>query len=68
MLQARLRKNAQGKYEAEVHTFLAPLGRPIDVHVSGQGRIYVLEYSRATDKKGSYALPGRILELTVKAN
>ena len=68
VLQARLRKNAQGKYEAEVHTFLAPLGRPIDVHVSGQGRIYVLEYSRATDKKGSYALPGRILELTVKAN
>ncbi len=68
VLQARLRRNAEGKYEAEVHTVLAPLGRPIDVHVSGKGRVYILEYSRATDRKGSYALPGRILELAVKPN
>lgn len=66
ILQTKLRKNAEGKYEAEVHTFLAPLGRPIDVHVSGKGKVYILEYSRATDRKGSYALPGRILELTAK--
>lgn len=66
LLQARLRRNAQGKYEAEVHTLLAPLGRPIDVHVSGKGKVYVLEYSRATNRGGSYALPGRILELTAK--
>ncbi len=66
ILRIKLRKNAEGKYEAEVHTFLAPLGRPIDVHVSGKGKVYILEYSRATDRKGSYALPGRILELTAK--
>ena len=66
VLQAKLRRNAAGKYEAEMHTVLAPLGRPLDVHVSGKGRVYILEYSRATDSKGSYALPGRILELAVK--
>jgi glucose/arabinose dehydrogenase/mono/diheme cytochrome c family protein len=66
ILQARLRRNAEGKYEAEVHTFLAPLGRPLDVHVSGHGKVYILEYSRPTDSTGSYALPGRILELSVK--
>jgi glucose/arabinose dehydrogenase/mono/diheme cytochrome c family protein len=65
LLHARLHRNAQGKYEAEVHTFLAPLGRPLDVHVSGKGKVYILEYSRPTDSKGSYALPGRILELSV---
>jgi glucose/arabinose dehydrogenase/mono/diheme cytochrome c family protein len=64
--QAKLRRNATGKYEAEIHTVLAPLGRPIDVHVSGKGKVYILEYSRPTDRKGSYALPGRILELSVK--
>ena len=68
VLQAKLRRNAEGKYEAEVHTVLAPLGRPIDVHVSGKGKVYVLEYSRPTDRKGSYALPGRILELSTKPN
>ncbi len=66
VLQAKLRRNAEGKYEAEIHTVLAPLGRPLDVHVSGKGKVYILEYSRPTDRKGSYALPGRILELAVK--
>jgi glucose/arabinose dehydrogenase/mono/diheme cytochrome c family protein len=68
VLKAKLRRNAEGKYEAEVHTFLAPLGRPLDVHVSGKGKVYILEYSRPTDRTGSYALPGRILELSGKAN
>ena len=67
VLQAKLRRNAQGKYEAEIHTFMAPLGRPIDVHVSGKGKVYVLEYSRAIDHRGSYSMPGRILEVAVKA-
>ncbi len=66
VLQAKLSKNADGKYEAEIHTALAPLGRPIDVHVSGKGKVFILEYSRPTDRKGSYALPGRILELSAK--
>ncbi len=66
LLQAKLRHGADGKYEAEVHTVLAPLGRPIDVHVSGQGKVYILEYSRSTNSTASMALPGRILELGVK--
>ena len=66
ILQARLRRNAEGKYEAEIHTLLAPLGRPLDVHVSGPGRVYICEYSRPTNTAASYALPGRILELAVK--
>lgn len=65
LLQARLRKNAEGKYEAEIHTLLAPLGRPIDIHQSGRGKLYVCEYSRATTSGESYALSGRILEISV---
>jgi len=66
LLQARLRRNTDGQYEAEVHTILAPLGRPLDVHVSGKGKVYICEYSRATNSAASFALPGRILELAVK--
>jgi glucose/arabinose dehydrogenase len=66
LLQIKLRKNASGVYEAHVHTVLAPLGRPTDVHVSGKGRVYIAEYSRATNSAGSFSLPGRILELSVK--
>jgi hypothetical protein len=50
-----------------VRTLLTPLGRPIDVHLGGKGRIFVLEYSRATTNAMSYVLPGRVLELAVKA-
>ena len=65
VLHARLRKNAKGVYEAEVHSLLTPLGRPIDLHVSGRGKVYISEYSRATNSATSYALSGRILELSV---
>ena len=66
VLQAKLRRNAEGTYEAEIHTVLAPLGRPLDVHVSGKGKIYICEYSRGTNHSTSYSLPGRIIELAVK--
>jgi len=66
VLQAKLRKNPQGKYEAEIHTVLAPLGRPLDVHVSGKGKVYICEYSRPTNNATSFSLPGRILELATK--
>ena len=66
LLQLRLRKNDTGVYEAHVHTVLAPLGRPTDVHVGDKGRIYISEYGRATNSSASYSLPGRILELRVK--
>jgi glucose/arabinose dehydrogenase/mono/diheme cytochrome c family protein len=65
LLQAKIRKNAQGVYEAQMTTVLAPLGRPIDVHRSGPGKIYVCEYSRGTNSATSYSLPGRIIELSV---
>ena len=66
VLHATLTRNSTGKYRANIRTLLAPLGRPIDVHLGGQGRIFVLEYSRAINNTMSYALPGRVLELTVK--
>ncbi|HEX4646868.1 MAG TPA: PQQ-dependent sugar dehydrogenase [Verrucomicrobiae bacterium] len=66
LLQARLQKNANGIYEAQIKTILKPLGRPIDLHLSGQGKIYICEYSRPTNNMASYSLPGRILELEVK--
>ena len=67
VLQARLRKNAQGVYEARVTTVLAPLGRPIDIHQSGPGKLYIGEFSRGTNTAASYSPSGRILELAVKA-
>ena len=46
-------------------TPFAPLGRPIDLHQSGRGKIYLLEYSRGTKTGISIAPPDRILELAV---
>ncbi len=67
VLQMQLRKNAQGRYESKTTSLLAPLGRPIDVHLAGQGKIYICEYTRQTDNKAEVGmLPGRILEMSVK--
>jgi glucose/arabinose dehydrogenase len=67
LLRLKPVKNAQGIYEAEVHTVLAPVARPLDVLTLGRGKIYILEYSRQTQHRADVAmLPGRILELSVK--
>lgn len=66
VLQIRLKKNPQALYEAGVHSFLAPLGRPVDIHQNGRGRVYILEYSRPTTPSLSYSMPGRIIELSVE--
>ena len=67
LLQARVRRNAAGAWEAGIETVLAPLGRPLDIHQSGRGRLYVLEYSRPLNHKDNLPmLPGRILELAVQ--
>ncbi len=66
LLQARLEKNAKGVYQARIKTVLAPLGRPMDVHLGGNGKIFICEFSRGTNSATSYSPPGRILELAVK--
>ena len=66
VLQATLTRDSAGKYQASVRTLLSPLGRPMDVHLGGKGKIFVLEYSRGTTNAMSYVLPGRVLELAVK--
>jgi glucose/arabinose dehydrogenase len=66
LLQARLQKNSKGVYEAHIETVLAPLGRPMDVHLGGKGKIYICEYSRPTNNNLPYGLPGRILELALR--
>jgi glucose/arabinose dehydrogenase/mono/diheme cytochrome c family protein len=66
VLQAKVARNTEGRFEARIHTVLAPLGRPIDIHLSGRGKVYICEYSRPTTSSASYALPGRVLELSVK--
>ena len=67
VLQMRLERRSDGSWAARTTTFLAPLGRPIDLHIADKAKIYVLEYTRATNLKGGAGwLPGRILELTVK--
>jgi glucose/arabinose dehydrogenase len=66
VLHLRMERGADGSWAARTNTFLAPLGRPIDLHIAGQGTIYVLEYTRPTNLKGGAGwLPGRVLELTV---
>jgi glucose/arabinose dehydrogenase len=66
VLRITLTRDAAGAYQARTHTLLAPLGRPIDVHLGGRGKIYILEYSRGTTNAMPFALPGRILELALK--
>ncbi|MEY4939461.1 MAG: hypothetical protein RIQ93_1196, partial [Verrucomicrobiota bacterium] len=64
LLQMQMQRRADGSWSARTTPFLAPLGRPIDVHLGEDGRIFVLEYTRPTDlKSGTGWLPGRILEL-----
>ncbi|MSU35373.1 MAG: c-type cytochrome [Pedosphaera sp.] len=64
VLSARMEKTITGDFAAHTHRFLAPLGRPIDIHMAG-GRIYILEYTRPTTFKDQRGwLPGRVLELT----
>jgi glucose/arabinose dehydrogenase/mono/diheme cytochrome c family protein len=65
LLQIRLKDDKAAA--AAITTFLAPLGRPLDVHLAGKGKIYILEYSRqANNNPDLPMLPGRILELAVK--
>lgn len=67
ILHMKMERRADGRWTAKTTTFLAPLGRPIDVHIAGPGKLYVLEYTRPTNlKDGAGWLPGRVLELTVK--
>ncbi|HYR58066.1 MAG TPA: c-type cytochrome, partial [Chthoniobacteraceae bacterium] len=64
VLSVRPRRRADGAWEAEVHTVLARLGRPLDAHALPGGRALILEYTRPTNfKDGLGWLPGRILEL-----
>jgi hypothetical protein len=46
---------------------LAPMGRPIDVHLAPGGRAFILEYTRPTNFKDQAGwLPGRVIELAAK--
>lgn len=66
VLRLKMERRADGSWAARTTTFLAPLGRPIDIHIAGKGKLYVMEYTRPSTLKGGAGwLPGRILELTV---
>jgi len=65
VLRATLRRNSEGRYEGHFHTVLSGLGRPIDIHQGAHGKLYIAEYSRATNSSDSYGPSGRILELSV---
>jgi len=67
VLFVKLEKGKDGVYAAHVKTLLAPIARPVDLHLSGKGRVYICEYSRQIDNKGfNGMLPGRTLELAVR--
>jgi len=64
LLRINLKPGSSSPVQAEVHTVLEPLGRPIDVVVLGR-KVYVAEYARGIRFQGenSSMQPGRILEL-----
>lgn len=67
ILRLKMERRSDGSWVTRATSFLAPLGRPIDIHVADRGKIYVLEYTRTTNlREGAGWLPGRILELAVK--
>lgn len=67
VLHLKMDRRADGRWTARTTSFLAELGRPIDVHIGGPGVLYVLEYTRPPSlKRGGGWLPGRILELRAK--
>jgi glucose/arabinose dehydrogenase len=67
LLHIKLEKNTSGQFVARTTQVLFPIGRPVDVHLAGKGRVYICEYSRQIENGGFVEmLPGRILELAVK--
>lgn len=67
LISARLDRTSTGAWEARMETILAPLGRPLDIHSIGGGRLLILEYTRPTNFKDQLGwLPGRIIELAPK--
>lgn len=67
LLQVRLKKNRADVYDAHMTQLIAPLARPIDIHLAGRGKVYIAEYTRVLDDSGRVPMmPGRILELAVK--
>jgi len=64
VLSVKPRRRRDGGWEVEVHTVLAPLGRPLDTLALPGGRALILEYTRPVNFKDRLGwLPGRILEL-----
>ena len=60
----RLRETGGDIREAEVTTFMKPVSRPVDIHISG-GKVYLVEHARELGNFGaSTNPPGRILELS----
>ncbi len=67
VLHLRLERQPDGGWTARTNTFLAPLGRPVDLHIAKPGVIYLLEYTRPTNLGGGAGwLPGRVLQLKAK--
>jgi glucose/arabinose dehydrogenase len=64
ILALHLERRQDGRWTSRTQKFLAPLGRPIDLHIARNGHLYVLEYTRATDFNSQAGwLPGRILDV-----
>lgn len=67
VLHVRLSKGRAGRHQARVKRLLHPIARPVDLHLSGKGKVYICEHSRQIANKGyGGMLPGRILELSVE--
>ncbi|HEV2970318.1 MAG TPA: PQQ-dependent sugar dehydrogenase [Pirellulales bacterium] len=67
LLHIKLEQNTKGEFVAHTMRVLFPVARPVDVHLSGKGRVYICEYARQIENGGFVEmLPGRILELAVK--
>ncbi len=67
VLHVVIAKDKDGVETARMKAVLFPIARPVDLHLSGKGKVYICEYSRQIDNGGfNGMLPGRVLELAAK--
>jgi glucose/arabinose dehydrogenase len=67
VLHVVIAKDKNSVETARMKAVLFPIARPVDLHLSGKGKVYICEYSRQIDNGGfNGMLPGRVLELAVK--
>ncbi len=68
LLPVRRVKDGKADDLIAVRSVMKGVARPVDLHLSRKGKVYICEYSRQIENKGyGGLLPGRVLELSTGA-